>query len=197
MGRDWQDGAGNFMGSTVVRADAPGQDAALLSLVCGTAAYDAVLSFLPDPVPLRLKWPNDLLFGDAKLAGILLERTGDWIVCGFGVNLALAPAIPSRRTVALAELTVAPPRDLFAQRLAETLLAQVAQWRRSGGQAVINRWLSAAHPVGTPLSQKVAGGEQVTGRFAGLTEAGGLRLRLPDGALHVIQAGEVTMVGGT
>ena len=50
---------------------------------------------------LMLKWPNDLLLDGAKLAGILLERQGDRVIAGFGVNLAVAPDVSERRTAHL------------------------------------------------------------------------------------------------
>ena len=62
-----------------------------LSLAAGLALIEAVDVAVPG-LPLMLKWPNDLLLGGAKLAGILLERSGDRVVAGFGVNLASAPS---------------------------------------------------------------------------------------------------------
>ena len=101
QGREWFDGFGNFMGSTVVHLRAGDPLAPTLALVAGLAAYQAVLPHCPDPVPLRLKWPNDLMFAGAKLAGILLEREGDSVIVGIGVNLAIAPQVPGRETLAL------------------------------------------------------------------------------------------------
>jgi len=117
QGRDWIDGAGNFMGSTVVWL-APGDPPpASFALAVALAVYEAVLPLPPDPAPLQLKWPNDLTYAGAKLAGILLEREGEALVVGIGVNLAQAPYIEGRATVALSQLvptpdlTVAPPGE--------------------------------------------------------------------------------------
>ena len=94
LGRSWSDGAGNFMGSTVVhlRHGDPSPDT--LALVAGLAVYEAVVSRAgPETM---LKWPNDVLVDGAKLAGILLERIGDAVVIGIGVNLAAAPRFDDR-----------------------------------------------------------------------------------------------------
>ena len=75
--REWFDGAGNFMGSTVVRLAAGDPPPASFALAAGLAAYEAVVPLLATPDQLSLKWPNDLTLGGAKLAGILLDLLGD------------------------------------------------------------------------------------------------------------------------
>ena len=94
-GRRWATLGGNYFGSTLVALRPADPPAPSLALVAGLALLEAVEVAAPG-VPLSLKWPNDLMLGTAKLAGILLERSGDRIVAGFGVNLAGAPDIPGQ-----------------------------------------------------------------------------------------------------
>ena len=191
QGREWFDGAGNFMGSTVVRL-APGDPApSSFALAAGLAVYEAIVPLLPDPAPLQLKWPNDLTFGAAKLAGILLEREGEALVVGIGVNLAQAPAIEGRETVALAALAPTPNRDHFASLLAASFATELDRWRSYGLEPLTRRWQAAAHQLGTPLTVAAPGEAPVNGAFDGLTDEGALRLRLADGACRVIHAGDV------
>lgn len=191
QGRDWFDGAGNFMGSTVVHL-APGDPpAASFALATGLAAYEAVVPLLTDPSRLHLKWPNDLTVGTAKLAGILLERAGDALVVGIGVNLAAAPPVAGRETAALAAFGPAPDRDTFAAALAAAFALELERWRSFGLDPLIRRWQLAAHPVGTPLSVNPPGEPPVSGTFAGLGDEGALRLRLADGTVRVMHAGDV------
>lgn len=191
QGREWFDGAGNFMGSTVVRF-APGDPPpASFALAAGLAVYEAVLPLLPDPAPLRLKWPNDVTYAGAKLAGILLEREGEALVVGIGVNLAQAPSIEGRATVALAQLAPVPDRDLFARALAKSFALELERWRGYGLGPLVRRWQVAAHPPGTPLTVAPPGEEALTGAFDGLTDDGALRLRLADGSSRVMHAGDV------
>ena len=103
-GRHWNDGLGNFMGSTVARLMPGDPPAPTLALVAGVALH-RTLGAIPGIV---LKWPNDVLVDGAKLAGILLERQGDAVVVGIGVNLASAPTVPDRQTVALVDLPSSP-----------------------------------------------------------------------------------------
>lgn len=115
-GRSWSDGFGNFMGSTVVQLRGADPLPQTLALVTGLAAHQAVMALAPGLSDLRLKWPNDLLVGEAKLAGILLERHANAVVVGIGVNLAQAPDVPDRKTESLSGLGYAIARDAFADR---------------------------------------------------------------------------------
>ena len=195
QGRTWFDSSGNFMGSTAVHVAPRDPNPATLALVAGLAAYEAVAAHLADPsAPLRLKWPNDLMLGEAKLAGILLEREGDAIIVGMGINLAAAPELPDRKTVALSALGPAPDRDLFAHALAGAFDQELERWRTYGLEPLIRRWESVAHPQGTPLTVSPPGEDRIEGKFAGLTAEGALSLRLADGKLRAIHAGDVMLV---
>ena len=193
QGRDWQDGAGNFMGSTVVRLRKQDHSPSSLALVAGLAVHQAVAGFLPDDATLKLKWPNDLLIDGAKTAGILLERFDDAVVVGIGVNLKSAPDLPDRATAALAN-HVEIDRDRFAESLAAALQAELEMWRAQPLVATVQRWEQAGHERGTPLDVRPPGENPVTGAFDGLTEDGALRLRLLDGTTRVIHAGDVFLL---
>ncbi len=113
-GRTWRSLDGNLHLSVLLRPDTlrhPGH----FALMAAVALADATRPHLADPAALRLKWPNDLLLGGDKLAGILLEAGESprpWLVIGFGLNLRVAPADPARETAAIGK--TAPPPELFA-----------------------------------------------------------------------------------
>ncbi len=194
QGRDWFDGSGNFMGSTIVRVSPRDPSPATLALVSGVAVYEAVASIIAEPHRLRIKWPNDLMLDGDKLAGILLERERDAIIVGIGVNLAAAPQLPDRRTVALAEIGVTPDRDTFARSLAECFDREVERWRNYGLEPLVRRWESVAHAFGTPLTVQPPGEDRIDGTFDGLGADGALSLRLADGSTRAIHAGDVMLV---
>lgn len=190
QGRAWESPAGNLYASTIIRVRAGDPGPATLALTAAVALEEAVSVFTPG---VQLKWPNDLLIGGAKLSGILLERTGDAIVIGFGVNLAHHPTDLERPATSLAAQGNAPDPGLFAETLAESLARWVAKWREGLGP-VRDRWLARAHPIGTALTARLADGPSIDGLFAGLDSDGALILRLADGTSRVIHAGDVFLI---
>ena len=188
-GRIWQTLDGNFFGSTLVMLRTSDPPAPALALVAGLAAIEAVEVAAPD-APLSLKWPNDVMFGDAKLAGILLERTGNRVVVGFGVNLAAAPAISGRKTASLAG-AIAP--QAFAPLIAASFVRLLAAWRTADPAAFAQAWLTRAHPIGTPLDVHAGPDNRIAGRFDGIDPDGALRLRRDDGEIMLIRAGDVSL----
>lgn len=177
------------MGSTVIRLTTADPSPATLSLVAGVALAKAVSTLAPD-VGAVLKWPNDLLIDGAKCAGILLERAGDSIVVGIGVNLVSAPDLPDRPTTCFADRGITIDRDYFARILALSLSDALWAWRNEGVGAIVSAWSVRAHPVGTPLRLSEQG---VDGTFDGLAPDGVLRLRRADGEVMLVYAGEVEM----
>ena len=193
QGREWFDGLGNFMGSTVVQQRFGDLEPHTLALVSGLAVFEAMAWHAPDSAELKLKWPNDLLAGDAKLAGILLERVADATVVGIGVNLVSAPEILDRKTASLKQLGGSVTRDVFAADLAKSFETELDRWRSFGLAPLVKRWVAAAHPIGTMLTVVAEDKEQLSGAFAGLDESGALQLRLADGYIRAIHAGEVLL----
>ena len=192
QGREWKSLRGNFHGSTLVQLQAGDPPAATLALTAGLALIRAVEAAAP-ATGLLLKWPNDLLLGSAKLAGILLERQDDRVVAGFGVNLANAPQVDGRETAALSNVTLVSP-EAFAPLLAAAFARELTRWREDP-QGQIALWLESAHPVGTPLSVHLTAEENLSGTFAGLAQDGALRLSLPSGEERRIHAADVVLGG--
>lgn len=131
-----------------------------------------------------------MVAGEAKLAGILLERHQDVVVIGFGVNLARGPAGLDRPVTSVKALAgAAPDPAAFLETLAEAFARRLSLWRREGLEPIRKAWLAAAHPVGTALSTP-----EGDGLFDGLDESGALRLRLADGTVRAVHAGDVFLI---
>jgi BirA family biotin operon repressor/biotin-[acetyl-CoA-carboxylase] ligase len=190
QGRRWESIEGNFLGSTIVQVRADDPSAPALTLVAGLALIEAVEVVGPGAA-LSLKWPNDLMLGDAKLAGILLERSGDRVVAGFGVNLAGAPDIAGRKTAALKPIAQIAP-EAFAPLLADKFAQILAMWRTAEPAQFAQAWMARAHPFGTPLKVQNTPGELVCGTFDGIEPDGAMRLRR-DGMIDIIRSGDVLL----
>jgi BirA family biotin operon repressor/biotin-[acetyl-CoA-carboxylase] ligase len=189
QGRGWHSPAGNLYASTLVRLQPSDPPAATLALVAAVALQEVISGFAPIHRVL-IKWPNDLLVEGEKLSGILLEREGDAVVIGIGVNLASRPEALDRPATSLAALTgLAPEPAAFLEILAESFARWLGRWRGEGLAPVRAGWLAAAHPTGTALATHA--GE---GLFDGLDESGALRLRLADGTPRIIHAGDVFLI---
>lgn len=189
MGRVWEQPAGNLAMSGLVRPQPGEGPLAELGFVAALALHDLVAG-LVEPARLQLKWPNDLLLDGAKLSGILLEREGDILILGIGVNVAAAPEIAGRATVALADVGVQVTAAALAKGVADAFARRRADWAAGGFAGVRAAWLDCAHPIGT-LLWVITGDDRIEGRFAGLSETGALLLDVASGARHVVHAGDV------
>ena len=110
-GRVWQAGEGNLQASLAFLCAAPRNSAPELALLAGVAVIDAIRGISPLALDagVRLKWPNDVLIGNSKTGGILVESTtargepGFLAVIGIGLNVATGPEIPGRAVTSLAQ----------------------------------------------------------------------------------------------
>lgn len=196
QGREWDSPVGNLYASTLVHLRAGDPPAATLALVTAVALEEVVRATLPERRrgALALKWPNDLLVDGVKLSGILLERAGDWVVIGTGVNIAHHPALPDRPTTSLHAEGAVTDAAGFLARLAEMLAAWLHLWRTEGLAPVTTRWRGRAHAPGTPLVARLPDGSSVSGMFDTLGDDGALVMRLADGSSRAIHAGDVFLI---
>lgn len=196
LGRQWLSPIGNLYCSTLVRLRPDDPPAHLLAFVTALAVHDTVLEILPG-CGARLKWPNDVHVDGAKLAGILLERRADVVVVGIGMNVALAPDVPGRSVTSLRDLGAMAQIDAAAvlELLADRFAARLAQWRSVAAATLLDVWCAAAHKPGDAMAVQRGPDDRVEGVFDGLAADGALRLRLADGRIETISAGDVDLVG--
>jgi len=195
-GREWQSRTGNLSATLLLRPDRPIAQCAQLSFVAAISVTELVAGYAPF-ADVRVKWPNDVLADERKIAGILLEsasNTGvcpDWLTIGFGVNLAWHPENVEFPAISLAGLGASPPpaRDALA-RLAASWERWYQLWMQHGFEPIRDAWLARAARLGMRLRARLAGGE-TTGVFEGIDEEGALILRESPGRTRAISAAEV------
>jgi BirA family biotin operon repressor/biotin-[acetyl-CoA-carboxylase] ligase len=193
-GRSWVSEPGNLYATLLLTDPAPAEHWPQLSFVAALAIHDAVAELAVGLKPrLAIKWPNDLLLDGAKFAGILIEgghagRAGA-VAMGIGVNCASHPTRTNYPATDLAGAAVSPAA-LFAVLSAKMVVRQ-AQWNAGQGFATIRSdWLARAAGLGEEVRVQLADCE-IAGRFEALDATGGLQLRLPDGGVTTIAAGDV------
>ncbi len=195
LGRQWESASRNVYASTIVRLHPGNPDASSLAFVAGLAAFDAIQIIAPD-IAIQLKWPNDVMTaGGAKICGILLERTCDAVVAGFGINLCDHPKGLDRPVSDLRTLGCnPPPAQAVVEILADCFAQLLLRWRTVELASILRAWDSVAHPHGKALSVKIPDGAIIEGLYAGLGDDGALRLRLADGDIRAIHAADIFLI---
>ena len=193
-GRAWASPPGNLYATLMLTEPSAPAQAPQLSFVAALALHDALAACAPQLGPsLKLKWPNDLLLGGAKLAGILIEGDSEpafAVAIGICVNCASHPPATDHPATDLAQAGAAvTPEQLFAS-LAPAMARRLEQWRGGQGFGAIRAdWLKRAAGLGEPIRVRLQERE-LSGRFEGLDESGRLLLADANG-VSTITAGEV------
>lgn len=201
-GRAWETGEGNLAATLLFSTDKPPAEAAQVSFVAALAVADLLIAYVPTSL-VSLKWPNDPLLGGLKVSGILVESGarstgGLWIAVGIGVNLARRPIDSERPATALPTYRAAPPPSPVEaiERLSAAFARWNDVWLRLGFPAIADAWTARAHGLGEPCVARL-GTETVEGIAEGLDGDGALRLRLADGRVRRITAGDVFFGGAS
>ena len=195
-GRAWTSEAGNLTATYLFAPPLGSAEAARLSFAASLAVADLIDSFRPGAA--RVKWPNDVLIGGRKVAGILLESASGspggpvaWLAIGIGINIAHHPADTEFPATSLAAEGIATPAlASVMEGLAVSLDHWIGRHALDGFAPIREAWLARGPMPGLPLEARL-GSETLSGTFADLTEEGALLLRLADGTLRPISAGEV------
>jgi BirA family biotin operon repressor/biotin-[acetyl-CoA-carboxylase] ligase len=195
-GRTWisERDAGLYF-SLVLRPKLETKDLPLITLMTGVAVHDTLVELGLEP---DIKWVNDLLVGDKKIAGILAETTdtpdGLAVVVGIGINLrSNYPPELSDTATSISELTHA---EVDGSDLAEKLTRNLDRFyellKGEDGPAAILREWGKRSTYGSGKAVRVStGDETITGITDGLEPNGALRVRRGDGTIAIIQAGDV------
>jgi BirA family biotin operon repressor/biotin-[acetyl-CoA-carboxylase] ligase len=191
---------GNLYASVAFCCAASIEKAGQLSLVAGISLFEAIRATtdLAQDAGLRLKWPNDILIGTAKMGGILVESTsargrpGFVAVIGFGLNVARSPDDLGRAVTALGHHAKAPAPAALQIALAEEVQRWLDLWNEGENFAAVRQaWMARAGVIGEPITVNSTEGP-VTGSYQGLSETGALLADI-DGALREINYGDVAL----
>jgi BirA family transcriptional regulator, biotin operon repressor / biotin---[acetyl-CoA-carboxylase] ligase len=186
QGRAWWSPPGNLYATLLLPAPCPPRDQPKLGFVAGVALQAAVGG------ASRLKWPNDLLIGGAKAAGLLLEGLGGGaaVAIGMGVNITSHPPDTPYAATDLQAHDGGATRDALFARLTAAMAEALDVFAGVGGfGAIRRRWLAAAAFLGERIEVRREEGP-LAGTFAAIDEDGRLVLATAEGEVR-ISAGDV------
>ncbi len=190
FGRAWASPEGGVYGSIILRPRRAEAELPQLSLVAGLAAAQTIHAL--SGAPSWVRWPNDILLGDRKVAGILLEARAGAVVLGIGVNVAT----PDRELPVDAISLIAAGAACTLARVTGGLCRNVGAWYDAWSRHGFSPIRDALRPrlmLGR-FVHLVAGPERVEGQAVDLDESGRLLVRLESGVVRAFEAGEVTLL---
>lgn len=178
----WGDAPGaSLLMSVVLRTALPAARWPSLSIAAGVAVAEALIDVAG--LDARLKWPNDVLVDGRKISGVLLERHGDAVILGIGVNVtrAAVPAELQGRATSIEGAGGHADREA----LLAAVLASVRRWRdrveRDGFEPVRARWTALAAMLGRRVTV-----DGVDGTARGIDHDGALLLETDAGTTRIV-----------
>ena len=194
-GRAWDSPQGNLYISLILRPEVSLRKASQLSFVAALALFDALGTISEPGHQIKLKWPNDVLLQDKKVAGILLESQADskeapaWVILGVGVNVTRFPKNTVFPSTSLSEENRSVSVETTLQAFARSFQRWANSWAQDGFEKIRLNWLERALGLGQKIEVNL---ETVTleGIFKDIDKHGALVLD-KDGTEHRITAGEV------
>lgn len=178
QGREWISQPGNLFISVLLRPKGGPQEMGQLSLMTAVALAKSLEN-------ITLKWPNDVLKDGRKCAGILLEREGEALVIGVGVNIVSAPE---------GFASVGGSAEKLRDKFLYEMEALYKHWQKHGFDDIREQWLEYGPEHYTNMKIKI-GNEIREGSFEGLDENGNLLFDDAQTGLRTISSGEVYVTG--
>ncbi len=199
--REWVSRSGNLFASGLYPWKSDPALKPLVSFVVALAVAKTFETYIKSDL-IRLKWPNDVLVDGAKIGGILLEAGEGWLTIGVGLNLQDHPddqPYPVTHLLAhipetdmeRAEPIYSGPDPVLAQ-LSRFITDGIETLQTKGFSPIREAWLTRAARLGETITVNLDN-KQIIGTFETLGENGALQLRLEDGTLQHILAGDVLL----
>jgi BirA family transcriptional regulator, biotin operon repressor / biotin---[acetyl-CoA-carboxylase] ligase len=192
LDRNWASAKGNCYSTFVLPFNASVQTIPQVGFVVALAVADVVRKHTKS-IP-HLKWPNDVLIGGAKVAGILCEVLSSnplAVAIGCGINVAHAPTGLAYPATCFVAEGATVDRDQVFQSYRQALTYWLGMWNSGQGFSTIRTaWMQQAIGIGE-IVEMTSGTQHLTGHFEAITEQGAVLLKPPHGPPHILHAGDL------
>lgn len=193
--RTWQAPAGtSLMGSYLLRPQAGGEVRPLLSLLAGLALVQVVERYCPDAA---LKWPNDLLLGGCKAAGVLAEGVADAVVIGMGVNVDWRGVDRPEQLAGATSMAEAAGADVDRWRVlaafAGVFTRRYLDWQ-DDPTGFLDDYRRRCATLGQTVTVTTSQGQPLVGQAVAVGDDGTLHVRDDAGVVRRVSAGDVEHV---
>lgn len=193
-GKFWHSQEGNLYVTLLLNRNIITDKQPQLSFVTALAAYETV-SALGAENNLAVKWPNDIMLNNKKLAGILLEAVNLYgrnsLIIGLGINLKNHPEILNTRATNLkAEGISAEDPSRVLNLFINFFEKYYNIWQQWGFAAIRRNWLQKAYNIDKVITFNDGSGK-ISGKFKGIDASGAIKIELACGHIYSLSAGEV------
>ncbi len=186
-GHSWHSAAGSGIYCSIVLPPAP-----MLTLALGLAAQSAILDATGQVCDLR--WPNDLMLGGRKVAGILVQLVDGRAICGIGINVN-QPAFPPELAAEATSLAIHSGRSHSREAILIALLPAIDSFTAEDSETILRLFTHASsYAAGRRVTVQLPDGK-IEGITAGLDPSGFLIVRKDDGTDTLVMAGGVRAAG--
>jgi BirA family biotin operon repressor/biotin-[acetyl-CoA-carboxylase] ligase len=146
-----------------------------LTLLVG-ASVTATLNEVTDTNNFKCKWPNDILHGDLKVAGLLAEKTESGVIVGVGINVSTAKSeLPvSHATSIFLATNALLNRNMLLAQILNNLEADLLSWQ--GGKDLASKYRELSATIGREVRVELPDGSKIEGTAADIDETGSLHL---------------------
>lgn len=202
-GREWKSIQGNLYCSYLFRPKELNSILTVLPFIVSLAIRDMLLAQGCSSETVKCKWPNDVLLDEQKISGVLIETSAvsnkppSFIVIGIGINLADSPSdtvFPATSVAQVLEKNIETAASF--KTLAFALDHRLSQWSHRNASKTIEEWSRHAWGIGTKRQINLHN-ESFHATLIGLETDGALKLKMDDGIIKRIYAGDVFGLAST
>lgn len=187
----WISSEGNIAITIALNPKLDAQLVSQISYIAGIAVLESILT-LNRNIDIKLKWVNDVLIREKKVAGIIIEKIEhNFLLVGIGINIHSTPEIARLGASSLDDVHLKVDREVFLNTILNKFQKHYNNWIEFGYIPIRNLWIQNAYGVGRNITVNYANGAKDHGIFLDINENGNLLLLDNNNKIINVSAGEI------